>query len=277
MKIAYCGYDFFSAGLQELLATQHEIQRIFTVPCDNRYNYNQYIYQTGRKHGIPVSEQRIDSQVLEQLQSENCELLITAAYYYKIPDLSCTGMKGINVHPTLLPVGRGVWPLPWTILTGQSQSGVTLHKLTPEYDSGDILLQKAFPLTDNECLESLSAKVQLMAKSMIVDVVDNLEHYWQSAQPQAGALSIWNQPSTDQRTLNWHKSVADLDRICRAFGKFGCFASFDDQSWVVYGLIGWQQLHSHEPGAVVHKTNTEMIVAAGDGLVSLLYFEPAAR
>lgn len=277
MKIAYCGYDFFSAGLQELLATHHQIHRIFTVPCDNRYNYNQYIYQIGQTHDIPVSEQRVDSHVLEQLQSENCELLITAAYYYKIPDLSDTGIKGFNVHPTLLPVGRGVWPLPWTILTRQTQSGVTIHKLAPEYDSGDILLRRAFSLSANECLESLSAKLQLTAKTMMVEAVDNLERYWQSAQPQTGEASVWNQPSKEQRTLNWHDNVTDLDRICRAFGKFGCFAYFDNRSWVVYGLVGWQQPHSHHPGSVVHKTNTEMIVAAGDGLVSLLYFEPAIK
>ncbi|MGD8567287.1 MAG: formyltransferase family protein [Gammaproteobacteria bacterium] len=276
MKIAYCGYDFFSAGLQELLVTQHEIQRIFTVSCDNRFNYNQYIYQIGQRHGIPVTEQQVDAQILNQLRSEGCELLITAAYYYKIPDLSATGLKGINVHPTLLPVGRGVWPLPWTLLTGQSQSGVTIHKLAPEYDAGDILLQQAFPIATNECLESLSAKVQMMAKSMIVEVTDNLDRYWQSAQPQTGEVSVWNQPSKEQRTLNWHHSVEDLDRTCRAFGKFGCFADFDNRHWVVYGLAGWQQLHPHEPGTVVHKTNTEMIIAASDGLVSLLYFEPVA-
>ena len=277
MKIAYCGYDFFSACLEELLTAHWDVYRIFTVPCDNLYNYNQYIYDIAKTHDLPVTEQRINEQIIHQLQSEGCELLITAAYYYKIPDLSATNIKGINIHPTLLPTGRGVWPLPWTILTSQQQSGVTIHKLAQEYDAGDMLLQKSFPLTSNECLESLSAKVQLMAKDLLLNVVTDLDRHWQLATPQTGPVSIWNYPAKEQRTLDWNESVDDLDRICRAFGKFGCFATFNDKDWVVYDLAGWKQSHQYQPGSVVHRTNTEMIVAARDGLVSLLYFEPATQ
>ncbi|MGD8558980.1 MAG: formyltransferase family protein [Gammaproteobacteria bacterium] len=275
MKIAYCGYDFFSASLQKLLDNKFDVYRIFTVPCDNRFNYNQYIYQIARQHKIPVSEQKIDEKTIAQLQAEDCDLLITGAYFYKIPDLSATSIKGINIHPTLLPTGRGVWPLPWTILTRQRQTGVTIHQLTPEYDSGNILLQQSFPVAANERLESLSAKLQLTASDMLLDVVNHLDQYWRNAKPQSGEVSIWDYPNPQQRTLNWYDGIDEIDRICRAFGKFGCFARFDNQQWVVYGLIGWKQSHSYEPGIVIHKTNTEMIVAASDGLVSVLYFEPA--
>jgi len=70
---------------------------------------------------------------------------------------------------------------------------------------------------------------------------------------------------------DWNKSVDELDLICRAFGKSGCYACFDEKDWVVNGLNAWTQPHRDETGAVVHKTNTE-IIAAADGLVSLLYF-----
>ena len=274
MKIAYCGYDFFHACLAELLLAGMDVYRVFTVTCDNRVNFNQYIYQLCEKNNIPVSEQPITEETIKQLQSEGCELLIAAAYNYKIPSLSETRIKGINIHPTLLPIGRGVWPLPWTILTDQKQSGVSIHKLTEEYDAGNILIQRSFPVAPDERLESLSAKVQLLARNMILDVALNFEHYWGTAVAQSGDVTIWNSPSKEQRRLSWEKNVGELDRICRAFGKFGCFANFENKNWIVYGLSAWEQLHDFTIGSVVHKTNTEMIVAARDGLVSLLYFEP---
>ncbi|MEJ2181016.1 MAG: formyltransferase family protein [Gammaproteobacteria bacterium] len=274
MKITYCGYDFFHACLEELLVAGMDVYRVFTVPCDNRVNFNQYIYQLCEKYKIPVSEELITEDTIEQLQTAGCELLISAAYNYKIPSLSATRIKGINIHPTLLPIGRGVWPLPWTILTDQKQSGVSIHKLTEEYDAGDILIQRSFPVAPDERLESLSAKVQLLARNMILDVALNFEHYWGTAVAQSGDIIIWNYPPKEQRTLSWEKNVGELDRICRAFGKFGCFATFENNNWTVYGLSAWEQSHNFTIGSVVHKTNTEMIVAARDGLVSLLYFEP---
>lgn len=277
MKIAYCGYDFFHACLQELLLANIDVYRVFTVPCDNRYNFNNYIYEMSEQHNIPISEERISENTIKQLQQEGCELLITAAYYHKIPSLSAANIKGINIHPSLLPTGRGVWPLPWPILIGMEESGVSIHKLTDEYDAGEILLQQSVSLTSNERLESLSAKVQLLAKQLLLKVVTDLESHWDAAVPQTGDVSMWNYPSREQRTLDWNKNTNELDRICRAFGKFGCFATFNNQNWVVYGLNAWQQTHQYTIGSVVHKTNTEMIVAAGDGLVSLLYFEPELK
>lgn len=277
MKIAFCGYDFFSASLSEILARGHNVYRIFTVPCDNRVDFNQYIYAIGSEHNIPVTEERITPQTIEQLRAEGCDLLITAAYFYKIPPLTDAGIRGINVHPTLLPIGRGAMPLPWTILTDQRVSGITVHKLTQDYDAGDILLQEPFAVEPRERIESLSAKAQIKAKEVLPRVLENFASYWHDARPQSGPVSHWERLTKEQRTLDWTQSVNDLDRLSRALGKFGCFATFDDRNWWVYGVSAWHQSHNYQPGSVVHKTNTEMIVAAADGLVSLLYFQPIKR
>jgi methionyl-tRNA formyltransferase len=275
VKIAYCGYDFFHACLNELLACEHDVYRVFTFPCDNRFNFNQYVRAICRKHNLPLSEERIDAGTVKELEAAGCELIITAGYKYKIPDLTACAIKGINIHPALLPVGRGIWPLPWTILTGQTQSGITIHKLSETYDAGDILAQQHFSLHSNERLESLSAKLQLMAPDIVRNVIQDFVRYWDNALPQTGNVIEWGMPARHQRTLNWQNGVEELDRVCRAFGKFGCYGYFDRRNWVVYGLTAWKEQHNFAAGAVVHKTNTEKIVAASDGFVTLLYFEAA--
>lgn len=273
MKIAYCGYDFFSQCLQSLLSKGEDVYRAFTFKCDNRFDFNQYLTDICQQNSIPLTDKPIGPDTLKQLQKEGCELLITAGYCYKVPDLSGTGIRGINVHPSLLPVGRGPWPLPWTILSDQQRSGVTIHKLTPEIDAGDILLQEDFPLEADENLESLSAKSQILAKAMLPQAMDNFEGLWQEAFPQTGDNSYWPRATDKDRTLDWNSNILQLDRLSRAFGKMGCYCKFDGQYWLVYRLTTWPAEHNAEPGTVVHKTNTEIIVAATDGLVSLQYFE----
>lgn len=276
MKIAYCGYDFFSECLRALLSRGDDVYRVFTFTCDNRFDFNQNITKISRQHSLPLTDRPIGKNDLAQLQREGCELVITAGYRYKVPDLSSVGIKGINIHPTLLPMGRGPWPLPWTILSGQQRSGVTIHKLSPEFDAGDILMQNEFALEANENLESLSAKTQLLAKAMVTGLMENFAAAWQSARPQGDDYSDWPRPSLADRTLDWNAGVAKLDLLCRAYGKMGCFGTFDGNVWIVYRLVAWPVRHDFECGAVVHKTNTEMIVAAADGLVSLQYFEPVS-
>lgn len=217
MKIAYCGYDFFSQCLQALLSQGENVYRAFTFECDNHFDFNQYLTEICQKHSIPLTDKPIDLDTLKQLQQEGCELLITAGYRYKIPDLSGTSIKGINFHPSLLPAGRGPWPITRTILNNQQRSGVTIHKLTPEFDAGDILLQQGFALEANENLESLSAKYQILAKTMLPRVMENFSAYWQNASTQKGDRSYWPRPTDAERTLDWNQSVAQLDRQCRAF------------------------------------------------------------
>jgi len=278
MKIAYCGYDFFHQCLRRLLADGHDIVKVFTFSCDNRYNFNQYIHEICRQQHLPVTQAVITTTDIEQLQLQGCELLITAGYRYKVPDLSSFTVRGINVHPTLLPVGRGVWPLPWVISTAQTRSGVSIHKLTPEYDAGDVLLQAPFALTADENLESLSCKTQMHATTALAAVMSDFERHWAQAQPQDHKeASLWPMPTRSDRTLQWQKSVAELDRICRAFGKFGAYAYFNDTWWCVYDVRVWQQPHKEAPGQVVHKSNTEMVLAAGDGFVCLRLFEALAN
>lgn len=275
MKIAYCGYDFFSQCLQVLVSRGDDVCRVFTFDCDNHFDFNQYLAEICRENTIPLTDKAITPDDIMQLQSEGCELLISAGYRYKIPDLSGTGIKGINFHPSLLPVGRGPWPLTSTILTEQEFSGVTIHKLTPEFDAGDILLQEDFALEVDDNLESLSAKYQILAKTMLPRLMEDLPAYWQNAFPQKGKKIYWLRPNDADRMLDWGSGVSQIDRTCRAFGKMGSYCKFDGKYWLVYRLLAWPANHDAEVGTVVHKTNTETIVAAADGLVSLQYFEPA--
>ncbi len=273
-KIAYCGYDFFHACLRDLLERSFEIGCVFSFECDNRYNYNEYLREICRNRGIPLYLTPVDASCVQDLARQGYELLISAGYKHKLPDLAPFGIKGINVHPTLLPLGRGVWPLPWTLLSQQPRSGVTVHKLSPVFDGGDILAQRDFAVSPAEDLETLSAKLQMLAVEVLAAVVANLQDSWDNATPQTHRVSAVPMYSQQQRTLDWRNRVADIERICRAFGKFGSYARFEGQDWLVTKLSVWSQAHGFTPGTVVHKTNTEMIVAAGDGMVCLQYFQP---
>ncbi|HEY4489070.1 MAG TPA: formyltransferase family protein [Candidatus Paceibacterota bacterium] len=270
MRIAYCGYDFFYSCFEELLSQEHETLAIFSFPCDNEYDFNLRLETSAEKLGVPFYKEPISPTDINRLSAQKCDLIVAAAYPYKIP--SHEGIPfAINVHPTLLPEGRGRWPLPWIILKGLTESGTTIHKISHDWDSGDILTKKKFKVTEEDNLETISVKSQIAAKEALGELLAHFEEHWESAVPQEEG-SVWPFPIASDRTIVWEQSYIEIDRMIRAYGKFESYAKFNDRKWLIQDAICWPENHSHTPGTVVHKTDRELVIACKDGLVCLRHF-----
>lgn len=273
MKVVYCGYDFFWNVLQEILNNNHQLLALHTFRTDDLYDFHQRV--TALAHGVtaPVHLESIALHNLAHIPRADRNLLICAAYPHKVPSEVIESFDyAVNVHPSLLPEGRGPWPLPWSILRGDVKTGVTLHKLDRNWDAGDILLQEEITISANENLESLSAKLQLCAAPLVGKLLANLSEHWRNARPQPkGNYQSW--PREPNRTVEWDADIETIDRVIRAFGKFEAFAWIQGHKYLVRDASVWQQQHTYAPGTLVHEMNRELVVAARDGLVCLRHFE----
>ncbi|MBX7227757.1 MAG: hypothetical protein K1X55_17105 [Chitinophagales bacterium] len=270
MKVAFLGYDFFYGCIEQLVLDGHIFAWLFTYECDNKYNFNKKVLNLAYDKNAEIFVNKITVEDIKRIQGEGCDLIISAAYQYKIPVFD--GMpKCINIHPSLLPEGRGPWPLPHIILKEIKRSGVTIHKVVTDFDAGQILIQEAFDISSNENLESLSCKSQIVAKRLTSLLLNDFNFYWENSKPQSGG-EYWKAPTFDERTIKWTDTVEKIDRISRAFGKFDSFVEFDNKEWIVKDLTVWKEIHNFEIGFIVHKTNKEVVIAASDGFVCLRYF-----
>ena len=124
-------------------------------------------------------------------------------------------------------MGRGPWPMPVTILRGMTESGVTLHKLAPRFDEGDILAQMAFPLSPDEDLQTLTGKLQTAAVSLLEAFFADPALAWANARPQEKG-EYWPEPTEREMTIFPTMTVAEADRILRAFRGVSCYFSRED-------------------------------------------------
>ena len=142
MKIAYIGIDLFLPALEFLKKINCEVLEIFSCPTDNFTEFNTGIINFAKQYNIPYKLEKISENDFERLYNKGCEAVICAGYYYKIPVYK--KIPSVNIHPSLLPYGRGSWPMPYEILLDNRKSGVTIHKISSALDEGDILLQRYF-------------------------------------------------------------------------------------------------------------------------------------
>ena len=223
MKIAYAGFDLFYPVLKSLYENGCKIVKIFSNKVDNVTEFNKEVTDFANEHHIPITYDKITLADLEELKEGGIEALFCAAYYYRIPILK--DFKMINVHPSLLPFGRGAWPMPLCILNKEKQSGVTFHKMKEDFDTGEIIMQKSFELSADENLSTFMNKIYALIPEMVSTLLSDFDTYYQNATPQ-GYGEYQQAPDENDYVITQNTAFKDADRITRAF--YGFFTVYSD-------------------------------------------------
>jgi methionyl-tRNA formyltransferase len=232
MKIAYIGIDLFYTALETLHDLGCEIQEIFTCKTDNVTEFNLKITKFAEMHNIPCTTERITAEDIERLIKNGCEAAICGGYYFKIP--SSTDLPIVNIHPSLLPIGRGSWPMAQAILWKHEKSGVTIHKIAEGFDTGDILLQREFELSKDETHLTFMEKANALLPEMLAELVANFEELYKKAVPQ-GKGEYWAAPIESDYTITPDMTAAEADLILRAFYGYECIYNDGGKKTVITG------------------------------------------
>src|SRR3989344_3429937 len=89
------------------------------------------------------------------------DLLVVADYAQKIPAqlIAKIPAGGLNVHPSLLPAYRGPAPVPWVIINGETETGVSVVTLADEFDQGIVVAQEKEEIQPTDTTHSLLTRL----------------------------------------------------------------------------------------------------------------------
>src|SRR6476646_5717798 len=169
MRIVMMGTGTFAEPTFEtLLAAGENVVGLVTQPERDGGNKRGSTRQTGKgmaaiaaAAGLPV------------VQPESINTPEGVAAYRQIlsKDVISTPTIGIiNVHASLLPKYRGAAPVAYAILNGEARTGVTIIKVTPGLDSGDMILQEAIDIP-YETTGELEARLAVLGAKLAVEAV----------------------------------------------------------------------------------------------------------
>lgn len=270
MRFIFLGYDFAINTIHRLLDDGHKLGAIYSFPCDNVFNFNTELQSLAASLDIPFTETPITPQNIGHDLQTGAELFLSIGYLHKIPPINESRAKAINVHPSLLPAGRGLMPLPHIIINHPEAAGITAHKTTDRMDAGDILMQKPLAISADETVETLGTRIALAMPDMLANLLENLETHWNNATPQDESKARTFPPPNDaMRTIDWNSPVKTIKTLHRAFGKFGVLFSLQNSLWVAYDLKGWEEPHNFAAGTCVHITPREIVIAAANGYICI--------
>jgi methionyl-tRNA formyltransferase len=207
---------------------------------------------------IPVLEPHDlnDERFMSYLSAHRPDVIIVAAYGRLLPsailDLPKHGC--INVHPSLLPLYRGATPLQSAILDGAEKTGVTIMKMAPQFDTGAMLVQSAFPLEGTETFGELETITGEIGGMLINEIIGQYVSGALKGEPQPSTGITYTKKITPQdRWLNMEDDPIINERKVRAFAP-------EPNAYVLIDEIRTKVLQAHiEDGTLVF----DMVQPAG--------------
>ena len=126
-------------------------------------------------------EKKLDRVIRDTLLRHKVDLVILAGYMKKIgaETLDAFGGKMINIHPSLLPRhgGAGMYGMKVheaVIAAGDTETGVTIHLVGDDYDSGRILAQEKVPVGPGDTAEALAERVLKVEHRLYVETLEKI-------------------------------------------------------------------------------------------------------
>lgn len=266
LRIAYAGHDFFSSCLAALLQ-RSDVEVVLCLTSTPEHPVGNVV-RLAHQAGIPVVYGRPTDAVVATFNDLQVDLLVSAAYLYRIPVDRLVTRWAVNVHPSLLPEGRGPNPLPYLVDEGREFCGITLHELTHEFDAGDVLLQESIALADGDGFDELFLRLFAAAPQLLNRLLDDVDKYFLAKRPQESG-SYWPEHTPDQRLLVAGRAfVRDALALHTKFGAVGVLVQLADERRVNTDRVtAVECVHDYTPGTVVARLVNGWVVALVNGLM----------
>lgn len=127
------------------------------------------------------SEEILAKEILDVLSRYNIDMIFLAGYMrlLHISILQQFHNRIFNIHPALLPKfgGKGMYGMnvhKAVIEAHESETGITIHRVNAEYDSGEIVAQTKVPVQANDTAEILAARVLEREHEFLVEVISDI-------------------------------------------------------------------------------------------------------
>jgi methionyl-tRNA formyltransferase len=225
MRIAFLGYQSWGRYvLEALLESRHDVIRVVTHPdSDHEYEtiWNDSVADLAASHAIPCLVRRRveDDEAHCWIRDAEPDILVSSDWRTWVPPRVYLSARygAINVHDALLPRYGGFAPLNWALINGEREVGVTVHFMNPDFDLGDIVLQRRVPVEAKDTITDLYAKTIELFPGMTLEALDAIEAGrgpWQPQDPTQA--TFFHKRSAEDSRIDWRHSADDIVNLVRA-------------------------------------------------------------
>ncbi len=285
MRVVFMGTpDFAVPTLQALISSHHKVVGVFCQPDK--------VQGRGKKLQMPpVKEVAIAAEipvyqpnsfkeegVRQSLESLKPDVLVVIAYGKLLPlwALEVAPLGAINLHGSKLPAYRGAAPIQWSILNGDTETALTIMKMSEGMDEGDILKIIPMAISDEDTSGTLFERMALVGGESIVETLDQLEKGALIAVPQDHEKATYTHKITKEMGLiDWSLPATSLFHLMRGMDPWpGAYTFLEGLRIRIWDATIVEGQGDILPGTVLHVGKQDFTVQTGEGALCIKAVQP---
>ena len=285
-SIVFMGTPEFAVPSLETLAAAHTVALVVTQP-DRPKGRGRLIEPPpvkvcAERLGLRViqPESMRDETVLQALAAAQADFFVVVAYGHilrenvlKLPRIAC-----INVHASLLPAYRGPAPIQWAVINGDRETGVTTMIMDKGLDTGDILLADSEPIFAADTAGTLHDRLAQRGASLLGRTLAAFADGTIRRTPQDHARAT-HAPllKKSDGLIDWKRPATALEPFVRGMAPWpGAHTFWGTNRLKIFKTEASSAHGAAAPGTVLASHHGELVVACGEGALSILEVQGAS-
>ncbi|MAQ88923.1 MAG: formyl transferase [Rhodopirellula sp.] len=282
LKIGYFADGPWAHGAFKLLVNDPRCKIQFV--CIRFSTRDSVLIELAEHHNIEVfCVENINSENFEEtLKRSKCDLFVSMSFdqifrphIFTIPPLGT-----INCHAGKLPYYRGRNILNWALINDEKEFGITVHYVDSGIDTGDIILQKVFPISEDDDYGTLLTKAYMHCPMILHEAINQIID-GKSLKISQDSIdihgTIFPRRIIGDELINWSDTSRNIHNLIRALAKPGPQAqtSFKNHCIKIQksSLIADVKPYKAIPGAVLTRSGKILLVKTGDTYLKILEWE----
>jgi len=284
MKILFYGTPAFAVPTLDALLARHQVVTVVTQP-DRPAHRGQRVTASAVKAraldaGIPVIQppRLRDPEWPARLREIGADLAVVVAFGQILPKavLDAPARGSINVHASRLPRYRGAAPIAWSIIRGETVTGITTFQMDEGMDTGPVLLTRAIEIGAEETAGELAGRLSVLGADVLIETLDRLDTLTPTPQRHEDATTAPRLKKTDGH-IDWTRHAGELVSLVRGVNPWpGASTQTPRGELTIWRAHAIAVSANAGPGTLVRHDAT-LAVATGEGVLLPREVQPENR
>ena len=274
--VVFAYHDMGCLGVQAVLDAGYDIAAIFTHadnPGENAFFGS--VSRLAADAGIPVyAPDDVNHPIWAERISQLAPDVIFSFYYRHLlcdAILALAPAGAFNLHGSLLPKYRGRAPLNWVLVNGESETGVTLHRMVKRADAGAIVAQQRVAISSDDTAFTLHHKLCQTARRVLEQALPAIERKeTHDVQQNESEATYFGRRTPEDSFLTWNRPATTLHNMVRAVAAPwpGAFSYSGTQKFTIWSSRVHAQNQTAQPGTVI--SVSPLLIACSEGALDVV-------
>ncbi|MDM2734276.1 bifunctional UDP-4-amino-4-deoxy-L-arabinose formyltransferase/UDP-glucuronic acid oxidase ArnA [Citrobacter sp. Ct235] len=274
--VVFAYHDMGCLGVQAVLDAGYDIAAIFTHadnPGENAFFGS--VSRLAADAGIPVyAPDDVNHPIWAERIGQLAPDVIFSFYYrHLLSDaiLALAPAGAFNLHGSLLPKYRGRAPLNWVLVNGESETGVTLHRMAKRADAGAIVAQQRVAISPDDTALTLHHKLCQTARQVLEQALPAIERKEiHDVQQNESEATYFGRRTPEDSFLTWNRPATTLHNMVRAVAAPwpGAFSYSGTQKFTIWSSRVHAQNQTAQPGTVI--SVSPLLIACSEGALEVV-------